>query len=79
MVLVEVDNPLVQLRAALRLVDRLVEQLDVGVESELVHRVDAAHVVEHEEEDRRPLGTRPVALQQEATVMYTPDSQTVRF
>mmetsp|Transcript_24325 Transcript_24325/g.56057 ORF Transcript_24325/g.56057 Transcript_24325/m.56057 type:complete len:485 (+) Transcript_24325:1672-3126(+) len=40
------------LRAAAR-VDREVEEVDVGIERELVHRVDACHVIEHKVGDRR--------------------------
>ena len=62
-VLVELVDALLELGAARRLVDRQVEQLDVRVQRELVHRVDAAHVVEHEEEDRRARRARTVALE----------------
>ena len=62
-VLVELVDSLLKLGAARRLVDRQVEQLNVRVQRELVHRVDAAHVVEHEEEDRRARGAWTVALE----------------
>ena len=45
-----------------REVHREVEERDVRVERELVHRVDAAHVVEHEVRDARADRRRAVAL-----------------
>ena len=62
MVLVEIVDSFLQLRAALRLLDGQAVQVGVGVERELVHRVDGAHVVEHEEQDCRTLGARTVTL-----------------
>ena len=62
MELIEIDDPLVQLGAPLWLVDGRVEELNVGVEGELVHGVDPAHVIEDEEENGGTLGTGPVTL-----------------
>lgn len=63
MILVEVDDPLLQFRAALTLLNGQDEQLDVRVQGELVHGVDTAHVVEDEEQDGGSLGTGAVALE----------------
>lgn len=57
-VLVQVVDAVLQLVAAVALVDAEDEEVDVGVQRELIHGVDTAHVVEHEEQNRRPLGTR---------------------
>ena len=62
MVIVEVLYPDVQVRTALALVYGRVEQVNVSVQGELVHRVDSTHVVQDEEQDGRSLGTRTVTL-----------------
>lgn len=62
MVLVQVVDAVLQLVAAVALVDAEDKEADVGVQRELVHGVDAAHVVEHEEQHRGPLGARAVSL-----------------
>lgn len=59
---VEVLDALLQLVTAFAFLDAEVEQVDVGVQGELVHGVDAAHVVQDGEQDGGPLGTRPVGL-----------------
>ena len=64
-VLVQVVDAVLQLVAAMALVDAEDKEADVGVQGELVHRVDAAHVVEHEEQHRGPLGARAVSLWRE--------------
>lgn len=61
-VLVQVVDAVLQLVAAMALVDAEDKEADVGVQGELVHRVDAAHVIEHEEQHRGPLGARAVSL-----------------
>ena len=61
-VVVEVVDALLQARVLQALVDGVGEELDVGVQGELVHGVDAAHVVHDEEEDGGALGTRTIAL-----------------
>lgn len=65
MVVVEVGNPFLQLVAALALIHAEVEQVDVGVQRELVHRINAAHVIEDEEEDGGSLGAGAVSLLRE--------------
>ena len=62
MVLVQVVDAVLQLVAAMALVDAEDKEADVGVQGELVHRVDAAHIVEHEEQHRGPLGAGAVSL-----------------
>ena len=62
MVVIEVGDPLLQLVAAGALLHAEVEQVYVGVQGELVHGVDAAHVVQHEEQDGGAQRTRTVAL-----------------
>lgn len=64
-VAVEVGDAFLQLVAALASTDAELEQVDIGIQRELVHRVHAAQVVEDGEEDRSSLGTRPVALWKE--------------
>ena len=61
-VLVQVVDAVLQLVAAMALVDAEDKEADVGVQGELVHRVDAAHIVEHEEQHRGPLSARAVSL-----------------
>lgn len=48
-VVIEVDDALLQARVLQALVDGVAEELDVGVQGELVHGVNAAHVIHHEE------------------------------
>ena len=55
-------HALVLEREGLRVRDGLPEEQRVGVEAELVHRVDRREVVEHEVEQRGARGHRPVAL-----------------
>lgn len=71
MVGVEVLDALLQLVAALALLDAEVEQLNVGIQGELVHGVDATHLVEDGEEDGGPLGTRPVGLRRQEVTEET--------
>eukprot|EP00962_Isochrysis_galbana_P028266 scaffold8907_cov105-Isochrysis_galbana.AAC.3 len=61
-VFVERLEPLLQVVRLGRLVERLVEQADVGVERELVHRVDPRQVRQQKVEDGRTVCARPVAL-----------------
>ena len=49
MVIVHILYAVFQFGTPLRLVDGVGEQIDVGVQRELVHRVDLAEVGEHEE------------------------------
>ena len=62
MILIQIQDSLLKLRAALTLVDGHVEEVDVRIQGELVHGVDCAHVVQDKEEDGSSLGTRSVAL-----------------
>jgi len=62
MVLVEIVDPLLKLRATLGLLDRQTVQVGVGVKRELVHRVDGSHVIEHEEQDGRTFSAHTVTL-----------------
>lgn len=64
---VEVLYPFLQLVAALALLNAEVEQLNVGVQGELVHGVHATHLVEDGEKDGGPLGTRSVGLRRQET------------
>ena len=50
-VFVQVVNAVLQLVAAMALVNAEDKEVDVGIQRELVHGVDAAHVIEHEEQD----------------------------
>lgn len=50
-VVVQIFNAVLQLIAAMALVDAEDEEADVGVQRELVHGVNAPHVIEHEEQD----------------------------
>ena len=62
MVVVQVGNALLQLGAAPALFCAEAEQVNVGVQRELVHGVDAAHVIENKEENGGSLGTPTVGL-----------------
>lgn len=61
-VLIEVADSLAQLGTPMALVNAEVEQVDIGIQGELVHGVNLAHVVEDEEEDRGSLCTGSVGL-----------------
>ena len=63
MVFVEVGNSFFELGTSLRFFDGEIEQIDVRVESELIHRVDGPHVVQDEEQNGCSLGTRMIPLQ----------------
>lgn len=63
MIFIQVVNAVLQLVAAMALVNAEDKEADVGIQRELVHGVDAAHVIEHEEQDGCPLGTWAVSLQ----------------
>ena len=63
MVLIQVENSLLQLRTPLTLVNGYVEEVDVGIQRKLVHRVDTSHVVENKEQDGGTLGTWTIPLQ----------------
>lgn len=45
----------------LRVVDGIVKQLNVAVQTELIHEIDVAQVLHDEEEHRRALGDGPIA------------------
>lgn len=62
MVLVEEADSLVQLSAPMAFGDAEVKQVNVGIQGELVHGVDLAHVVQDKEEDGGPLSTGAVGL-----------------
>ena len=64
MVFVQVRYSLLQFAASLTLVNREVEELNVGVQRELVHGVNPSKVVEYKEESRSSGGTRPVTCRQ---------------
>ena len=61
-VVVEVGDAFLEPWVLQALVDGVGEELDVGVEGELVHGVNATHVVHHKEEDGCSLSTWTVAL-----------------
>ena len=61
-VLIEILNTVIQARMLQTLVDRVREELDVRVERELVHRIDASHVIHHKEQERGSFRARTVAL-----------------
>ena len=48
-VVIEILDPLLQARVLQTLVDGVGEEFDVGVQGELIHGVNAAHVIHHEE------------------------------
>ena len=62
MVIIQVLYSYLQVRAPLTLLNGVVEQVDVRVERELVHRIDLAHVIQNEEQDRGSLCAWPVTL-----------------
>ena len=64
MVVVDVVDPLLQFGVLEALGDRGVKQVQVGVQGELVHGVNAAHVIHHKEQDGCSLSTGTIALQQ---------------
>lgn len=78
MVLIEVCNPFLQLVTALALFYAKVKQVNVGIQGELVHWVNAAHVVQNGEEDRGSLGTWAISLLRESTLssIYVLHAQT---
>lgn len=61
-VVIQVVDAVLQLIAAVALVNAEDKEADVGIQGELVHGVNSAHVIEHEEQHRGPLGTRTVSL-----------------
>ena len=61
-VFIEADDALIQFVAALAFLDGQNEEVDVGIQGELVHGVHTAHVVQHKEQDGRSLGTWTVPL-----------------
>ena len=68
---VEIADALLKSWMLQALVDGVGEQLNVGVERELVHGIDTSHVVHDKEENRCPLSTRPVALQVRHNIIYS--------
>lgn len=68
MVVIEFGDPLLQFVAAKALFNAQVEQVNVGIERELVHGVYAAHIVQHKEQDGSTLGTGAISLQFKHTV-----------
>ena len=62
MVVIQVLYSYLQVGTPLALLDRVVEQIDVRVERELVHRIYLAHVIQNEKQDRGSLRARSVAL-----------------
>ena len=69
MVVIQILYSYFQVGAPLALLDGGIEQVDVGVERELVHRVYLAHVIQDEKQDRGSLGAWPVTL----VTKYEPD------
>lgn len=63
MVVVKVGDPFRQVLAVTALLHAEDEQVNVGIQRELVHGVNQAHVVENEEENGGSLGTRTIGLQ----------------
>ena len=61
-VLIQVVDALLQTRVLQTLVDGVGKELNVRIQGELVHGVDATHVVHHEEQEGRSLRTWLVAL-----------------
>uniref|UniRef100_A0A1I8HG46 Transmembrane protein n=1 Tax=Macrostomum lignano TaxID=282301 RepID=A0A1I8HG46_9PLAT len=61
-VIVQVADSLLEARISLTAVDAELEEIDVGVQRELVHRVDLAHVVHDEEQNGGTRSARSVAL-----------------
>ncbi len=61
-VVIEVLNPLLKARVLQTFVDGAGEEPYVGVQGELVHGVDATHIVHHKEQERGTLGTGTIAL-----------------
>ena len=61
-IIVEVGYAFLEARVLQAFVNGGAEELDVGVQGELVHGIDAAHVVHHEEKERGSLRTWSVAL-----------------
>lgn len=59
---VEVVYPLLQFVAAGAALYTQGKQGDVGVQRELIHGIYTAQILQHEEQDRRPLGTWAVGL-----------------
>lgn len=62
MVVVQVLYSYLQVGAPLALLNRVVEQIDVRIERELVHRIDLAHVIQNEKQDRGSLRAWSVPL-----------------
>ena len=68
MISVDVVNPLLKLGVLKTLVDGETEEVDVGVQGELVHGVNPTHVIHHKEENGSTLRAGPVTLKEELTV-----------
>ena len=62
MILVEVDNAILEFLTALRFVDGQVEQVHIGIERKLVHRIYGTHVIENEEQYGGSFRTQPITL-----------------
>ena len=62
MVVVQVLNSYLQVGTPLTLLNGVVEQIDVRVERELVHRIYLTHVIQNEKQDRGSLRARSVTL-----------------
>lgn len=63
MVVIKLGNPLLQFVAAKALFNAQVEQVDVGIQRELVHGVYKAHIIQYKEQDGSALGTGAISLQ----------------
>lgn len=50
MIVVQIFNAVLQLSASMALVNAEYKEADVGIQRELVHGVNATHVIEHEEQ-----------------------------
>lgn len=62
MVVIQVLYSYFQVGASLTLLNRIVEQVNVSVQRELVHRIYLAHVIQNKEKDRGSLCAWPVTL-----------------
>ena len=69
-IIIHIENALLQFGASLGLIDGHFEQVDVGVERELVHGIHATHVVQHEEQDGRSLRRRTIALKSDICILF---------
>jgi len=77
-VVIEVGDTFLQFGAALALLNGHDEELNVGIQGELVHGVDATHVVQNKEQDGGALCTWPVPLMRNKS-RYRHESDRAQF